>query len=137
MKRYLIVEDDEMTRLMLQDVLSEFAPCDIADNGMEALILFENALIGGNPYSLLCVDLIMPAMNGLAFIRRVKEIEKTHISDGKLCSKIFVITSSDSAWDKADLLLENLCDDYIVKPFDRSSLIANLYKNDLVNNYLV
>jgi len=137
MKRYLIVEDDEMTRLMLQDVLSEFAPCDIADNGMEGLILFENALIGGNPYSLLCVDLIMPAMNGLAFIRRVKEIERTHLSEGERCSKIFVITSSDSAWDKADLMLDNLCDDYIVKPFDRSSLIANLYKNDLVNNYLV
>jgi two-component system chemotaxis response regulator CheY len=132
MQRYLIIEDDEMSRIMLQEFLAKFALCDVADNGLEGLILFENALLSGNPYSLMCVDLIMPEMNGLAFIRKVRDLEQAKGLDNESRSKIFVISSSDSTWDKADLLLDNLCDDYIVKPFNRSSLMANLYKNDLV-----
>jgi two-component system chemotaxis response regulator CheY len=135
MKRYLVVDDDEMGRLMLQDFLSEFAPCDCAANGKEGLAFFEKALSEGNPYSLLCIDLIMPEMNGLALIRKIRELEKTNLLFSNFRTKIFVITASDSTWDKADLILEDLCDDYIVKPFNRSSLMANLYKNELVCTY--
>jgi len=134
MKRFLIVDDDEMGRLMLQDFLSEFAPCDCAENGKEGLAFFEKALAGGDPYDLLCVDLIMPEMNGLALIRKIRDIEKMHPVFSDIRTKIFVISASDSPWDKADLLLDNLCDDFITKPFNRTSLKENLY-NNLVNIY--
>jgi len=134
MKRYLIVEDDIMSREMLKAVLSDFAPCDSAGNGVEGMILFENAFLSNNPYCLLCVDLVMPEMNGHAFIRKIREFEKSQLMGGKARTKIFVISSSGSAWDKADLLLEGLCDDYIVKPFDRAVLMANLFKYDLVSD---
>jgi two-component system chemotaxis response regulator CheY len=132
MKHFLIVDDDEMGRLMLQDFLSEFAPCDCAENGREGLAFFETALTEGNPYDLLCVDLVMPEMNGLALIRKVREIEKTHPFFKNMRTKIFVISASDSPWDKADLLLDNLCEDYIAKPFNRSLLMASLQSNDLI-----
>jgi two-component system chemotaxis response regulator CheY len=135
MTRYLIVDDDEMSRIMLHDFLSENAPCHCAANGKEGLELFEKAVSEGSPYTLLCVDLIMPEMNGLALIRKVRELEKTNPIFNDFRTKIFVISASDSTWDKADLLLDNLCDDYIVKPFNRSALMANLYKNDLVCKY--
>jgi DNA-binding response OmpR family regulator len=48
-------------------------------------------------------------------------------------TKIFVISASDSPWDKADLLLDNLCDDYITKPFNRNLLMASLQSNGLIN----
>jgi two-component system chemotaxis response regulator CheY len=133
MKRYLIVEDDEMSREMLRDFLSEFAPCEVAENGLEGLILFENSLLANNPYSLLCIDLMMPEMNGLALIRKIRELEKTHMISMESRTKIFVISASDSTWDKADLMLDGLCDDYIVKPFNRSVLMADLYKNKIVD----
>lgn len=132
MNKYLIVDDEEMGREMLRVFLSEFATCEVADNGIEGLILFENALLSKQPYSLLCVDLMMPEMNGLALIRKIRDLEKAHLISGETRTKIFVISASDSTWDKADLLLEGLCDDYIVKPFNRSTLMADLYKNNLV-----
>jgi two-component system chemotaxis response regulator CheY len=135
MKRFLVVDDDEMGRLMLQDFLSEFAPCDCAVNGREGLDFFERALAGGNPYDMLCVDLVMPEMNGLALIRKIRDIEKTHPFFSNSRTRIFVISASDSTWEKADLLLDNLCDDFITKPFNRDSLKADLYKYDLVNSY--
>ena len=132
MKRYLIVDDENIGRLMLQNFLSEVAECDVAINGKEGLHLFEKAISDGRPYDLICVDLIMPEMNGLAMVRRVREFEKAHPVFSDFRTVIFVITASDSTWDKADLLLDNLCDDYITKPFSRSELMGNLYNHGLV-----
>jgi two-component system chemotaxis response regulator CheY len=131
MKRFLVVEDEGMSRLMLSEFLAEYALCDVAENGKEGLRLFEQSLSSGEPYHLICIDLVMPEMNGLALIRKIKELEKSHHLTSEYCAKIFVITSSDSTWDRADLLLENLCDDYIVKPFDRVALLASLRSNGL------
>jgi two-component system chemotaxis response regulator CheY len=133
MKRFLVVDDEDMGRLMLQDFLSEFANCDVAANGKEGLLLFEKALAEGNPYRLLCVDVIMPEMNGLALVRRIRDIEKSHPVFTDFHTSVFVISASDSAWDKADFLLDNLCDDYIVKPFSRSDLMAKLYALKLID----
>jgi two-component system chemotaxis response regulator CheY len=133
MKRFLVVEDEDMSRLMLQDFLAEFSSCDVAVNGKEGLQMFENALNEGKPYDLMCVDLIMPEMNGLALVRKVREIEKTHPLFSDFRTRVFIITSSDSTWDKADFLLENLCDDYIVKPFSRGALSGSLHSHGMVN----
>ena len=136
MKRYLIVDDDEINRLMLHDFLSEFAKCDLAENGKEGLNFFEKALAERDPYDLLCIDLMMPEMNGLALIRKIRGIEKTHNGAGDVRTKVFVITSSDSIWDRSDLVLDNLCDEYIVKPFCRGVLLTDLHKNILVDHPL-
>lgn len=126
---YLIIDDDEMSRLMLKEVLSEFANCHMAASGVEALRLIEVAATNDTPYSLLCVDLLMPHMNGLAFVRNIREMERTHATGVR--AKIFIISASDSIWDKAELMLDNLCDAYIEKPFNRNSLIAELHKHSL------
>ena len=133
MNRYLVIDDEDVSRLMLSSFLSDFAPCDNAVNGKEGLQLFEKALEEGNPYTLLCIDLMMPELNGLALIRMIRDLEKKVAVFSDFRTKIFVITASDSAWDKADLLLDNLCDDYIVKPFERTTLLALLEKNKLYN----
>lgn len=135
MKHYLVVDDDMIGRTMLRDFLLEFAPCDVAENGKEGLRLFEKALAEGTPYCLICVDLIMPEMNGLALIKHIREIEKKQLIFSDVRTKIFVISASDSPWDKADLVLNDLCDDYIVKPFKRDSLAERLFQNSLVCMY--
>lgn len=134
MNRYLVVDDDEMSRLLLANFLSEFAPCDVAAGGREGLEMFEQAFEAGMPYSLLCVDLLMPEINGHLLIKKVREAERTNPVISDFRTKIFVISSSDSPWDKAETLLEEQCDDYIVKPFNRAHLMENLYRHDLIFN---
>ena len=75
MKRFLVVEDEEMSRIMLTDILSMYAPTDSAVNGKDGLQLFEKSVNCGDPYDLVCVDLMMPLMNGLALIRGIRKIE--------------------------------------------------------------
>ncbi|MBV5341717.1 MAG: response regulator [Deltaproteobacteria bacterium] len=128
MKRYLVVEDEEINRTVLSSFLSNYAPCDTAENGKEGLSLFKNAHSEGNPYSLICVDLIMPEMNGLALIKEIRSLEKSNSAFSEYRTRIFVISACDSPWDKADLILDNLCDDYIVKPFDRCLFEEKLHR---------
>lgn len=124
MDRFLVVDDDTSYRSVLKAWLSEFGPCDLAESGKEGLVLFKEAIRYGNPYSLICTDLKMPDLNGHAFILEIRSLEKTLLQG--LRTKIVVITSSNSIYDKSNLLLENLCDRYLVKPFDKNMLIACL-----------
>lgn len=134
MNRFLVVDDDSVARLLLGDFLSEFAPCDTAADGKEAFYLFETALAEGKPYSLLCIDLMMPEMDGHTLIRKIREFEKAHPVFSDLHTVIFVITASSSTSDRADLLQKYQCDDYLTKPFSRNAIAANLYENGLVFN---
>lgn len=127
MKRFLVVEDEEMSRIMLTDILSMYAPTDSAVNGKDGLQLFEKSVNCGDPYDLVCVDLMMPLMNGLALIRGIRKIEVDNPLFGNQQTKVFVVTSNTCLWEKAELLLDNLCDDYISKPYDKGRIAGSLH----------
>ena len=60
----LIVEDDFTSRLYLQELLKGYGPTHIAVNGKEAIEATHLALEAGEPYNLICLDIMMPEMDG-------------------------------------------------------------------------
>jgi len=67
LKRILVVDDEENTRLALTRLLSrEGYEVNTAANGLEALSCLRN-----NPAELIITDLNMPEMNGLVFLREL------------------------------------------------------------------
>lgn len=67
LKKILVVDDEENTRLALTRLLSrEGYEVKTAANGLEALSSLRN-----NPVELIITDLNMPEMNGLTFIREL------------------------------------------------------------------
>ena len=60
----LIVEDDFACRKALQIFLSEYGNCFIAVNGCEAVEAVRQALDEDQPYDLICLDIMMPEMDG-------------------------------------------------------------------------
>ena len=60
----LIVEDDFTSRAVLQTFLSRYGECHIAVNGWEAVEAFRIALESGPRYDLICMDIMMPGMDG-------------------------------------------------------------------------
>jgi len=60
----LIVEDDFTSRLLLQEFLNPYGPSHIAVNGAEAVEAVTAALDAGEPYNLICLDIMMPEMDG-------------------------------------------------------------------------
>ncbi len=134
MKKFLIVEDDKLSCTILEDFLSDFADCDTAANGKIGYELFEKAILDGHPYDLICSDVVMPEMDGHELVCQIRTREESLPIAGYVCTTIFMITASDSPKDMAQAIIDNNCDDYIVKPFQRELLKSMLLKYDLIEH---
>ena len=64
-KQILIVEDNELNRAMLCEILSEEYQVLEAENGQEALEILR---IHGDTVALILLDVMMPVMDGYAFL---------------------------------------------------------------------
>jgi two-component system chemotaxis response regulator CheY len=132
MKKFLVVEDDRISSTLLVNFLSNFAVCDSAPNGKAGFELFEKALTAGQPYDLICSDVVMPEVDGHELIRNIRAREAATADVCSPRSRIFMVSTSDATSDITQAILDNDCDDYIVKPFHRDSLKATLLKYDLI-----
>lgn len=133
-KRFLIAEDDILSRKILEDFFSEFADCDCAEDGLQAFEMFTKAILDSKPYDLICTDIIMPRIDGYDLIRKVRACEQSLPIQGCIRTRIFVISVNDSSNDISHAILDCDCDDYIVKPFHRNQLKNTLEKYKLLDN---
>jgi len=132
-KRYLIIEDDVLSRKILENFFSEFARCDTAEDGAAGYGLFEQAILEDKPYDLICTDIIMPGQNGHDLIKKIRSREQSLPIHGYIRTTIFVISASNCSKDMEHALLDSDCDDYIVKPFRQEMLKALLEKYNLLD----
>src|ERR1700688_5072362 len=71
----LIVDDDFVCRRLLQELLNRYGPCHIAVNGKEAVEAVRAALDVGEPYNLICLDIMMPEMDGQQALKEIRALE--------------------------------------------------------------
>jgi two-component system chemotaxis response regulator CheY len=121
----LIVEDDPVSRLMLQRVLSRFGESRDVSDGSQALAAFQSALADEAPYDLICLDIMMPGIDGHEVLREIRKLEDERgidIGDG---ARIIMTTALD---DKGNVLgaFGASCDAYLIKPIDTTKLVQHL-----------
>jgi len=126
--RSLIVDDDAMGRLMLASFLEELGHCDQAENGQQALELIDAAITAGSPYNLICLDIVMPIMDGTATLHGIRERDQQQ----GMRTKVFMISACSSPQDIEDAFFEGDCDDYVVKPFQREAVTQMLQRHKLI-----
>jgi len=129
--RTLLVEDDFTSRLLLQTFLSRYGECHVAVNGKEAVAAFRIALEQGQRYDLICMDIMMPEMDGGEAVRQIRAMEEARgilSTDG---AKIFM-TTAVSGLKSVMHSFRDLCDAYLVKPIDLGQLVGHMKKYDLV-----
>ena len=126
MTRCLIVDDDLTTRLILKAILDEFFVCDMAESGEEALTAFDLAHMSGQHYSLICLDITMPGMNGLKALTHLRETEQALSLDPSLESKIIIITADSTSGTILNSFFNCGASAYITKPINRIRLIHEL-----------
>src|ERR1035438_5882021 len=93
--RSLVVEDDFTSRLLLQTFLSRYGDCHIAVNGREAVQAFRLAQEQGQPYDLICMDIMMPEMDGREAVRQVRTMEEAQGVLSTAGAKIVMTTAVD------------------------------------------
>ena len=121
----LIVEDDFTSRIILQRTLAPFGENHIAVNGQEAVQAFENAFRQGVPYHLVCMDIMMPEMDGQAALKEIRAFEAANgimAGDG---AKVIMVTALKDMKNVTSAYKE-FCDAYIAKPVDREKFVAQV-----------
>ncbi|MDG5816631.1 response regulator [Chitinispirillales bacterium ANBcel5] len=127
----LIAEDDFTSRLLFQELLKGFGITHVAVNGKEAVKAAKIALDNNEPYDLICLDIMMPEMDGhmaLSAIRKLEEEKGLYSSDG---AKVIMLTALGDLKNVSSAFSE-LCDAYIVKPIGKDKLINTLNELKLV-----
>ena len=121
----LVVDDDDVSRDVIQAILSKFGECDGAKNGEEAVTLFQNAWSIGLPYELISMDIMMPQMDGIKTLERIRILENDkEIPDEKKVKIIMVTCKSDPENVKQSMLKG--CNQFIVKPVKKKVLKEKL-----------
>lgn len=124
--RALIVDDDFYSRITLHDLLRPVAECHIAVNGEEALGAFKKALEDGRPYDLVCMDLVMPEMDGQQALQEMRGVEKdlgVALDDR---TKVMVVSMVEDTRETNDAFFLGGADCFLVKPIDEERLMSEL-----------
>lgn len=113
--RILVVDDDQINRSVIKEILHEEYEIIAAESGEIALKI----VAGPNPPDLILLDILMPDMDGYKVCTRIKADEKTaHIP-------IIFVTAVSEAMDAAKAFDLGAVD-YVTKPFNPVTVKARV-----------
>lgn len=130
--RCLIVEDDFVSRRFLNKFLTEFFECDIAVNGEEAVQAFKLAHEAKQPYDLICMDIMMPNMNGQEALRHIREFERSIVVSPFDEVKVIMTTAINDPKTVMDSFYEGGASAYLIKPVTSQKLVVELQNMKLI-----
>lgn len=125
--RILIVEDDMVSRRFLGKFLARYGECDIVVDGMEALDAYLIAIKEEDPYDLICLDIMMPKVDGVKVLKAIRdfEIQRGILPEDKV--KIIIITAlADTEF--VNTAFDIGCEAYAAKPVDTDKLVEVMNK---------
>lgn len=127
----LIVEDDFVSRLLLIKLLTPYGAAHPAVNGREAVEAARLALEAGEPYDLICLDVMMPEMDGQTALKRIRGLEAERGLSSRAGAKIIMTTALNDMTNVAGAY-KGLCDAYLVKPILKTKLLHELSSLGLI-----
>jgi two-component system OmpR family response regulator len=111
--RLLVVEDEaKMASLLERGLREEGHAVDVTDRGEEALWMARAV-----PYDAIVLDVMLPGGDGFSICRELRESE--------VWTPVLLLTARDAVDDRV-VGLDAGADDYLVKPFSFSELLARL-----------
>src|SRR3989339_242368 len=119
MKKILIVDDHELNRSLLREVVEDYAKekklellIDEAENGALAVELFKQT-----SYDIIFMDITMPKMDGIEATKQIREISK---------KVLIVAISAQNDTKSQKSILDAGAEDYISKPINVAIFMARL-----------
>lgn len=115
-KQALVIDDDELTRMLIQRILEREFQFDIISfrNGLEGLEYAQN-----NDPELIILDLMLPGKNGFEILKDLRETE-LHKN-----TKI-ILVSAKSGSEDIERGFNLTADEYITKPFQQQEFVVRV-----------
>ena len=130
--KILIVEDDLTSRMLLLEFLRKYGKVHVAVNGEEAAEAVRISLEQDEPYDLICLDIMMPEVDGHEALKRIRGMEESRGILSSHGSKIVMTTALGDLKNVSESY-KNLCDGYLTKPIEGKMLMAELKKLQLLD----
>ncbi|GFK94064.1 Chemotaxis protein CheY [Fundidesulfovibrio magnetotacticus] len=130
--RVLIVDDDFYSRSFLEYILHPYALCDVAENGEEAIMAFQQALKQAKPYDLVCMDLRMPEIDGATAMREIRDVEKDRGVPREQQAKIIITSVLEDAEDTHNAMFLGDATAFLQKPIEEKALLAEMKRLGLI-----
>ena len=127
MKRILIVEDDMVSRKFLSKYLSRYGDCDLVEDGLEAIDAYLLAMKEGLAYDLICLDVMMPKIDGIRVLKTIRDLERQHQVPEMEASKI-IMTTVLGETEIVKSAFDYGCNAYASKPIDMTKMTEVLIK---------
>ena len=125
--KILLAEDDFATRKFMNEFLSKYGECDVTVDGMEAVDAFMMALDSGEPYDLVCLDIMMPVMDGYQALMGIRNLEKEQGIAPEKAAKVIMATALNDE-KNVKMAFDLGCTIYSGKPIDEARFEVALKK---------
>lgn len=129
--KILLAEDDFVTRKFMTNFLSKYGECDVTVDGMEAVDAFMMALEEDEPYDLVCLDVMMPVMDGYQALVGIRNLEKERNISEEDAAKVIMTTALNDE-KNVKMAFELGCTVYSGKPLDQERFEQALKKLGLI-----
>ena len=114
-KKILAIDDEKSIRFIIENTFNKDFDVTTMSNGMDALFYLQS---GNIPDVIIC-DLDMPVLNGIEFVKRLREsgfFEEI---------PLIMLSGKEESADKIRCF-EMGADDYVLKPFNPRELLARI-----------
>jgi two-component system, chemotaxis family, chemotaxis protein CheY len=130
--RTLIVEDELTSRVLLREILKRYGSPQVVMNGKDAVEAVRAALAAGEPFELICLDIMMPEMDGHQALKQIRQLE----DEAGLGDKRAKVIMTTALADRANVLeaIQAQCDYFLVKPIDKRALLDELKRFGLITS---
>jgi two-component system chemotaxis response regulator CheY len=131
----LIVEDDPLSARLLERILRNYGDVEKVDNGHQAIERFERSLNTADQqqdrYHLICLDLMMPIMDGHQTLQTIRDIENQRKTLPHNRTKILIVSALQ---DPVTIMrsFNEECDGYLCKPVNRDNIRKKLMELELL-----
>ena len=130
--KILLAEDDFASRKFMMKFLSKYGECDVTVDGTEAVEAFVMALESDEGYDLICLDIMMPLLDGYQALAKIREIESEKAIAEDKRTKIIMTTALNERRNVTKAF--NLgCTAYAGKPIDQCKFENVLRKLELIS----
>lgn len=130
--KILIAEDDLVSRKFLAKFLAQYGECDLVVDGLETLDAYLLAMQANAPYDLICLDIMMPKVDGVKVLKAIRDFEKQHSIPAERRAKI-IMTTALAETEFVQKAFTIGCEAYAAKPIDTEKLLEVLQRLDLIN----
>lgn len=129
--KVLIAEDDFTSRKIISRILSKYGECDITVDGREAITAFNMSLESGEPYDLVCLDILMPELDGYEVLKTIRAMEQEKKIPQEKQVKVIMTTALNERKNVAKAF-ELGCEAYAGKPIAPEKFENELRKLGLI-----